>query len=102
MYSHHRWEKIRQQVQGLLSQKRRPFSLISIPFLKSTQNFAHFEKKHQLHSLKISEVIELHNCGYFNARKLLFKTPFTSKRVFGYQTLLEPALQHFCLNFLLI
>ena len=34
----------------------------------STQNFAHFEKKDQLHSLNIWEVIESEKCGYLNAR----------------------------------
>ena len=30
------------------------------------------EKKYQLHSLNISEVIDLEKYGYFNARKLQF------------------------------
>ena len=56
----------------LLSQKLGKFSGIFIAFLESTQIFAQFEKKDQLHSLNISEVIDPYKCGYFNARKLLF------------------------------
>ena len=40
--------------------------------LESAQNFAHFEKKDQVHSLNISQVIESEKCGYLNAWKLLF------------------------------
>ena len=72
MYSPRRWEKLLQQVQTLFPQERRTVSSIFIEFLESTQNLAYFEKKAQLHSLNISEVIDPHNCGYFDARKLLF------------------------------
>ena len=71
MYSRHRWEKIPQQIQALLSQKPRTFSRIFIEFLEATQNFSHFEKNDQLHSLNISEIIEPDKCGYFNVLKLL-------------------------------
>ena len=73
MYSHHRWEKLRQQVQTLLSQKQRIFSRIFLTFSESRQNFAHLEKKHQLQSLNISKVIDPDKCAYFNAPKLLFQ-----------------------------
>ena len=72
MYSRHSWEKLRQQVQTLLSQKWRAFSAIFFAFLESIQNFAHFENRDQLHSLNISEVIDPDKCCSFNARKLLF------------------------------
>ena len=35
-------------------------------------NFVPFEKKDQLYSLIISELIDSENCGYLNARRLLF------------------------------
>ena len=73
MYKTVLWEKLLQQVQVLLFQKRRTLSPISIAFFKSTQNFAHFEKKDQLQSLNISEVADHDKCGYFNAPKLLFQ-----------------------------
>ena len=72
MSSRHTSEKCGQQVQTLLSQKRRTFSRISITFLESTRNFSHFEKKDQLYSLNILEVIDPKKCGYFNDGKLLF------------------------------
>ena len=45
MDSRHRWEKLRQHVQSLLSQKQRTFFAIFIAFLESEQNSSHFEKK---------------------------------------------------------
>ena len=65
-------KKIRQQSQRLLCQKEKTFSGNFIAFLKSPQDFALFEKKHQLHTLNISEVSYSEKCGYFDARKLLF------------------------------
>ena len=73
MSSRHRWDKLMQQVQMLLSQKQKIFSGIFIEFLESTQNFAHFQRNDQLYPLNISEVIENDKCGCFNARKLFFK-----------------------------
>ena len=72
MYSRHRWDKLQQQVETVLSQKRRTFSPIFVSFFECTQNFAHFEEKDQLHILNISEVIDPDKCGHFNARKPLF------------------------------
>ena len=50
MYSRHRWKKLRQKAQMLLSQKRRTFSPIFIAFSKSKQDSSDFEKKDELHS----------------------------------------------------
>ena len=72
MYFPHRWEKLQQQVQKLLSHKRSIFSPILFAFLESTQNFTHFEQKDRLHSFHVSEVIDTDKCGSFNARNLLF------------------------------
>ena len=71
MYFRHRWEKLQQMVQTLLSQKRKTFFGISIAFFKATQNFADFENKERLHILNMSEVIDPDKCCYFNAFKLL-------------------------------
>ena len=46
-----------QQVQTLLSEKRKTFSGFFIPFLKSAKNLEHFEKKDACPSLNISEII---------------------------------------------
>ena len=51
--------------------KKRTFPLIFIAFLESAQKVAHFEKKDQLHSLNISEVINPDKCAYFNFGMLL-------------------------------
>ena len=72
MYSSHNWKKVLHQVQTLLSKKGKKFSRIFIGILESIQNFAHFEKKDQLHSFNISKVIDQKKCGYFNAQKPLF------------------------------
>ena len=72
MYTRHRWELLMQQVHTLLSKNRRTICGIFRTFSESTENFAHFEKKDQLHSLNNLEVINPHKCGYFNAYKLLF------------------------------
>ena len=102
MYCCHRWEKLQRRVQMLFSKKRRTFSEYFLAFLESTQDFAYFEKKDQLHSLNISEVIDPDKCGYLIAVSFCFRTPFASTRVHGSQTLLEPALQRFYPKFLLI
>ena len=76
MYFRHRWEKFPKQVQTQLSQKQKTFSGNFIAFLKSGENFRHFEKKDHLHSINISEFIEPRKCSYLNARKLLFWNTF--------------------------
>ena len=73
MYSRHICQKLWQKVQTLLSQKRGTFSRIFIAFMESPQNFAHFQKKDQLHSLNISKDINPHKCCYFISPKLLFQ-----------------------------
>ena len=61
VYNYFRWnlENLRQQVQTLISQKVKTFSLFFIPSLKSTLNLEYFEKKDQSHSLSITEI---NNC----------------------------------------
>ena len=72
MSSRHRWEKLRQELQTLLSQKRRTISQIFIAISESKKYFDDFEKKDQLHSLNISKLIDPDKCCYFKARKILF------------------------------
>ena len=61
VYNYFRWnlENLRQQVQTLISQKVKTFSLFFIASLKSTLNLEYFEKKDQSHSLSITEI---NNC----------------------------------------
>ena len=72
MHSRYNWENLSQHVQRPLFQKEETFSEIFIIFFESSQNFAHFEKKDQGHSLNIYEIIESEKCVHLNAWKLLF------------------------------
>ena len=49
-------DNLTQPIQMKLSQKQEPFSQISSALLKCTLNLEHFEKKHDPHSLCISEI----------------------------------------------
>ena len=82
MYSRHRWEKFQEQVQALLSEKRKTYLQNFIAFLESAQSFGYFEKKDQLHSLNISEFIDPEKCSYFNARKLLLTYFLVIRQIF--------------------
>ena len=73
-----------------------------IAFLRSSENFVHFEKKDQPHTLNISEVIDSEKCGYLNARKLLFQNTFKSQRIRESQRVLRSERHHFYPNFPLI
>ena len=42
-------------------------------FLTSISNFVYLEKKEQLHTLNISEVIHSEKCSYLSAKKQLFQ-----------------------------
>ena len=57
---------------NVIIKKKENISSTFMVFLESTQNFTHFQRKDQLYSLNISEVIDSEKCGYFNARKLQF------------------------------
>ena len=73
IYSRQKQEKLHEQPQTLLCQKRRTFSAIFIAFFECRQSLPHLGKKDQLYNLNISEVLDLDKCDYFNARKLLFQ-----------------------------
>ena len=75
MYSHENWEKFLQQVQTQLSSNSKTLSEIFMALLKSTRNFAHFQKKVQLHSVNFSKVIDSEECGYWNAKALFSEHP---------------------------
>ena len=72
MYSRHNWKNFLQHVKTPLSQEPKAFSEIFIALLQSTENFAYFEKKDQLHSLSILESIKSEKYGYLHAWKLVF------------------------------
>ena len=68
MYSRHNWQNLSQHVQRPLSQKWETFSAIFIQFLNSTQNLVDFQKKDQVHSWNIWEVIAPKKCFHLIAR----------------------------------
>ena len=49
-------DNLTQQIQILLSRKPKTFSLLSAEILKRTLNFAHFQKKDDLHSRCSSQI----------------------------------------------
>ena len=73
MYFPHHWKKFSQRLQTQLSEKQKIISWIFIPFLKFPWNFLCLEKKDQLDSLNISEVIDSEKCYYSSPKKQLFQ-----------------------------
>ena len=56
-YSFRNMQKIQQQLQTFLSEKLKTFSGFFIEILKCAWNLQHFEKKDEIPSLNISEII---------------------------------------------
>ena len=65
-YSCRNMQKLLQQLQTLLSEKRKPFSVFFIAFLKCAWNLEHFEKNDECKSLIISEIIVSERGCYWN------------------------------------
>ena len=55
-------DNLTQPIQILLSQKQNTFSQLSSKILKSTLNFAHFQKKDDPHSRCISQITVSEKC----------------------------------------
>ena len=64
-YSILNWDNLTQHIQMQLSQKQNTFSLFFFffPFLKSSLNFEHFQKKDDSHSSDISEITDSEKHG---------------------------------------
>ena len=75
-YSRRKMQTFAQPVQTPLSLKPKPFSGFFIPFLKSTWNGEHFQKKGESSSLSISEIIDSKKGGYLSAWKGLLQNSF--------------------------
>ena len=56
-------EKLPLPIQMQLSEKRKGFSQSFAPFLESTSNFKHFERKYDRHSQSISEITDCQRLG---------------------------------------
>ena len=66
-YSGRNMKILTQQVQTPLSLKQKTFSGFFIPFMKSTRNGEHFQKKGESSSLSISEIIDSKRGDYLSA-----------------------------------
>ena len=55
-----------------ISRKLKNFSGFFIAFLKSMFNLEYFERKHQSHSLSITEIINCETGSYLNVQKAIF------------------------------
>ena len=65
-YSRRNMLNFTQEVEALLSQKQKTFSLLFLAFLKYALNLEDFEKKDEYPSLVISKVIDSERGGYLN------------------------------------
>ena len=94
-YSCRNMQNFRQQLQTLLSEKRKTFSGFFIAFPKCAWNLEHFEKKDECPSLIISEIIVSKELATETSRRSCFKTPFGNQRVNGFQTPLKDARHYY-------
>ena len=72
-YSCRKMHNFQQQLQTLLSEKRKTFSGFFIEILKYVWNLQHFEKKDESPSLIISEIIVSERSCYWNLYKVLLQ-----------------------------
>ena len=56
-------ENLQLPIQMQLSDKQNNFSQFFVPFLESTSNFKHFEKKDDRHAYFLSEITECERLG---------------------------------------
>ena len=99
MYSCHSWQDFQQHVQTPLSEKPEPFSQILIRFLKTSQNFAHFQKKISLIAEIFRSLLSPRNVLTSIPESSCFRIPFESQRLHLSQTLLKFPQQYFYPNF---
>ena len=55
-----------EQLQTPISQKQKIFTGFSIAYLECASNLEHFEKKDEIPSLVISEIVDSETVGYLN------------------------------------
>ena len=65
-YSRRNMLNFTQQLEALLSQKQKTFSLLFLAFLKYALNLEHLERKDEYPSLVISRIIYSERGGYLN------------------------------------
>ena len=92
-------ENLTQPIQILLTQKRKNFSHFFSVFLKSTLNFAHFQKKDDPHSRCISQITVSEKGEQINVCKMPFQRSLQKKHGKRAQRPLKSAqryLYHIC------
>ena len=75
------FENLQLPVQMRLSKQRKSFSQVFVPFLESTLNFKHFEKKDDRHDRCVSEITESENLVRTFSKEPRFTTDFGSQHV---------------------
>ena len=65
-YSRRNMLNFTQELEALLSQKQKTFSLLFLAFLKYALNLEDFEKKDEYPNLVISRIIDSKRGGYLN------------------------------------
>ena len=94
-YSGRNMQKFPLQNQAQLSQKQKAISKFFIAFLKYTSRLEHFEKKYEPSSLSIPEINDPKWSGTYMSKRSYFRTRFVKTRFSRFETLLEPARQHY-------
>ena len=72
-YSFRNMQNFLPQLQTLLSEKPKTFSVFSVPFQKCARNLQHFEKKDECSRLIISEIIASDRGCYWNVYQVLLQ-----------------------------
>ena len=94
-YSCRNMQNFLQQLQTLLSQKRKTLSGFFIAFLKCSWNSQHSEKKDECPSLFIPKLLFRKQVLTETSRRCCFRTPFGNQRVNGFQAPLKVGRHHY-------
>ena len=90
------WENLSSPIQMELSLKRKSFSVFLVPFLGSTSNFKHFEKKKMIAITTLFRKLQnVKNLVRLVSKRHRFRTPFDSQHVKGSPTLVRSAWENF-------
>ena len=84
-------ENLVSPIQMQLSLKMETFSDFFVPFLQSTSNFKHFEKKMIVIAPLLRNLKTVKDLVRLLSKKHCFRTPFDSQHVKGSQTLVKSA-----------
>ena len=94
-YSSRNMHNFLQQLQTLLSEKRKTFSGYFIAFLKCAWNLQHFEKTMSVLAWLFPKLLFPKEVATETPRRSCFRTPFGNQRVNGFQTPLKVGRHHY-------